>query len=93
MLEAAAGGLAVVAGQGGGVAEVVQDGVTGVLVPACDPEAFAAAIAGLLDDPERRRALGDRAARFALTERSLARAAASLASAIEAAQGIREARA
>jgi glycosyltransferase involved in cell wall biosynthesis len=93
MLEAAAGGLPVVAGHDGGVAEVVQDGVSGLLAPARDPEAFAAATARLLDDPERRRAMGDRAARFVATERSLARAAAILASAIEAARGIREARA
>jgi glycosyltransferase involved in cell wall biosynthesis len=93
MLEAAAGGLPVVAGRDGGVAEVVQDGMSGVLTPARDPEAFAAATARLLDDPERRRAMGDRAARFVATERSLARAAAILASAIEAARGIREARA
>jgi glycosyltransferase involved in cell wall biosynthesis len=93
MLEAAAGGLPVVAGREGGVAEVVQDGVTGVLAPARDPEALAAATAALLDDPERRRAMGERAARFVATERSLARAAASLLSAIEAARGIREARA
>jgi glycosyltransferase involved in cell wall biosynthesis len=93
MLEAEAGGLPVVAGREGGVAEVVQDGVTGVLTPARDPEAFAAATARLLDDPERRRAMGDRAARFVAGERSLAHAAGTLASAIEAARGIREARA
>jgi glycosyltransferase involved in cell wall biosynthesis len=93
MLEAQAAGLPVVAGRAAGVVEVVQDGVSGLLAPAQDPEALAAATARLLDDPEGRRALGDRAARFVATERSLARAAATLASAIEAARGIREARA
>jgi glycosyltransferase involved in cell wall biosynthesis len=92
MLEAAASGVPVVAGRDGGVAEVVRDGVTGILTPARDLEAFAAATASLLDDPERRGAMGGRAARFVARERSLASAAAALASAIEAARRIREAR-
>jgi glycosyltransferase involved in cell wall biosynthesis len=92
MLEAAASGVPVVAGRDGGVAEVVRDGVTGMLTPAGDPDAFAAATASLLDDPERRGAMGDRAARFVARERSLVSAAATLASAIEAARAIREAR-
>jgi glycosyltransferase involved in cell wall biosynthesis len=92
MLEAAASGVPVVAGRDGGVAEVVRDGVTGILTPTRDLDAFAAATASLLDDPERRGAMGGRAARFVARERSLASAAAALASAIEAARGIREAR-
>jgi glycosyltransferase involved in cell wall biosynthesis len=92
MLEAAASGVPVVAGREGGVAAVVRDGVTGILTPARDLDAFAAATASLLDDPERRGAMGGRAARFVARERSLASAAAALASAIEAARGIREAR-
>ena len=92
MLEAAASGVPVVAGRDGGVAEVVLDGVTGILTPARDVDAFASATASLLDDPERRGAVGRRAARFVARERSLASAAAALASAIEAARNIREAR-
>ncbi len=57
-LEAGASGRAVVGADSGGVAEAVVDGETGLLVPPADPEAGAAAILGLLDDPERARRLG-----------------------------------
>ena len=93
MLEAEASGLPVVAGRGGGVEEVVRDGATGILTTARDADAFAEATARLLDDPQERRAMGDRAARFVVDERSLSSAASMLASAIEAACIIREARA
>lgn len=43
----------------GGVGEVIRDGETGLLVPAGDGAAFAAAIASLVEDPERRRSLGN----------------------------------
>jgi glycosyltransferase involved in cell wall biosynthesis len=65
MLEAQACGLAVVAGRRAGSGAIVVDGTTGVLVPPADPDAFAAAIADLLDVPARRRALGLHAARIA----------------------------
>jgi glycosyltransferase involved in cell wall biosynthesis len=61
-LEAAASGCAVVAADHGGIPEVLSDGETGVLVPPRDPHALAVAIAGLLDDPRRRAALGAAAA-------------------------------
>jgi glycosyltransferase involved in cell wall biosynthesis len=48
----------VVATRVGGLASVVQDGVTGVLVAPRDPPALAAAIQGLLDDPVRAAAMG-----------------------------------
>jgi glycosyltransferase involved in cell wall biosynthesis len=54
-------GCAVVATDVGGNREAVQDGVTGLLVPAGDAEALAAALAGLLADRERRLELARRA--------------------------------
>lgn len=62
-LEAAACGVPQVAGASGGAAEAVADGETGLVVARpSDPGAVAAALASLLDDADRRRALG-RAAR------------------------------
>jgi alpha-maltose-1-phosphate synthase len=50
-LEAMACATPVVASAVGGIPEVVADGVTGLLVPASDPAALAAAVNRLLDDP------------------------------------------
>ena len=58
LIEAQADGVPVVATGVGGVPEVVQDGVTGHLVPARDPAALAAALVELLTHPERRTAMG-----------------------------------
>ncbi len=62
-LEAAAAGVAQVAGASGGAGEAVEDGVTGVLVRRpTEAGEVARAVGGLLDDPTRRAAMG-RAAR------------------------------
>ena len=62
-LEAAAAGVAQVAGASGGAGEAVEDGVTGVLVRRpTEAGDVARAIAGLLDDPVALAAMG-RAAR------------------------------
>ncbi len=64
-LEAMATGTAVVASAVGGIPEVVEDGVTGLLVPYSEgrPEAFEAGLAArvneLLADPTRARAMGE----------------------------------
>lgn len=62
--EAMACGVPVVSSSGGALAEVVGD--AGVLVPPGDTNALAAAMASLLDDPERRRGLADRGRRRVL---------------------------
>jgi glycosyltransferase involved in cell wall biosynthesis len=79
-LEAQAAGLPVVAGRTGGVPAVVADGVTGLLTPVRDSEAFATAVRRLLDDPAERERLGAAAAARVASrhdERSAARALAS----------------
>jgi glycosyltransferase involved in cell wall biosynthesis len=48
----------VVASDAGGLPEVVEHGVTGVIVPRGDTEALAQAIGALLADPDRRRQMG-----------------------------------
>lgn len=59
LLEAMAFGLSVASTSVDGVPEVVEDGVTGVLVPPADPGALAAAVTRLLADPEAARAMGE----------------------------------
>jgi glycosyltransferase involved in cell wall biosynthesis len=82
LLEAQAAGLPVVAGAAGGadggVAGIVRDGETGLLAPAGDEAGFAAAVATLLDDPARRRAMGDAARANAVAGHDIAQAAAIL---------------
>jgi glycosyltransferase involved in cell wall biosynthesis len=58
ILEAFARGRPVVASNVGGIPELVDDGVTGRLVPAEDPEALAKALAELLADPSLSTAMG-----------------------------------
>ncbi|MBX7119750.1 MAG: glycosyltransferase family 4 protein [Gemmatimonadaceae bacterium] len=58
VLEAMRAGLPVVATAVGGVPDVVQDGVTGWLVPSEDPPALAAALGALVADPGAGRTRG-----------------------------------
>ena len=51
LVEALAVGTPVVATAVGGVPEIVEDGVNGLLVPAEDPEALAAALRRVLEEP------------------------------------------
>jgi glycosyltransferase involved in cell wall biosynthesis len=59
VIEAMAAARPVVATRVGGVGDLVEDGVTGVLAPPGDAEAIAGAIAALLADADRRQALGE----------------------------------
>ncbi len=63
LIEAMAAGRAVVATRVGGVPDVVQHGVTGLLVPPRDAHALAEATLSLLQDPGTRRRLGEAARR------------------------------
>lgn len=58
LAEAMAVGTPVVAAESGGSAEIVEEGVTGRLVPAGDVDAFAAAVVELLRDPALRHRMG-----------------------------------
>jgi glycosyltransferase involved in cell wall biosynthesis len=87
LLEAGAAELAVVASRTGAVAELVEDGVNGRLVPPDDPAALGAALAALIRDPPTRLSLG-RAGRRRVLEQfamdpGLDRLAARLAGALD----------
>ncbi len=61
LLEAMAHARAIVATAVGGVPDVLDDGSEALLVPPGDPRSLAEAIASLVEDAERRRALGEAA--------------------------------
>ena len=63
VIEAMAGGTPVVASNVGGIPEIVQHGVSGLLVTPGDALALRHAIADLIADPPRRLAMGDAARR------------------------------
>lgn len=71
VLEAMATGLPVVATRVGGADEVVEDGVTGLLVPPGSPDALARAIAEIVRDPARGSSMGAAARRRVETEFAL----------------------
>ena len=62
-LEAMAAGKPMVASAVGGLAELVQDGVTGFLVPAGDPDALASRLERLVSDSALRCKMGEEGAR------------------------------
>lgn len=59
ILEAMASGLPVIATAVGGNSELVQEGQTGHLVPAADPDALARRIVSLAQSPETAQAMGN----------------------------------
>src|SRR5215813_12145367 len=75
LLEAQAAGVPVVAGATGGVPTVVAGDRTGLLTVPGDAGDFAAAIRVLLDDPARRRKMGDTAKELIAQEHDIGTAA------------------
>jgi colanic acid/amylovoran biosynthesis glycosyltransferase len=73
LMEAAACGVPVVATAVGGVPELVEHGVTGLLTPAGDARALAAAVERLLRDPRLAAGMGAEARRQAERRLSIAR--------------------
>jgi len=71
-LEAMAQGRVLVASDVGGHRELIRDGETGVLFKAGDPDALAAAVVGLLREPQRWPAMKDAGRRFVENERNWA---------------------
>jgi mannosyltransferase len=71
LIEAMAAGAALVATRAGAAETVVVDGETGVLVPTGDAAALAAALEPLMRDPERARAMGEKARARVLAEFSI----------------------
>jgi phosphatidylinositol alpha 1,6-mannosyltransferase len=85
--EAAASGLPVVAPAAGGPLDLVEDGVTGFLVPPGDQAALAGAVSRLVGSPELRAAQGA-AARLAVLGRTWPRRCAELITHYDAAIGM-----
>lgn len=73
IIEAMMAGLPVIATRVGGVSELVEDGVTGFLVPPRDPVALAKAIQKLFDDEELRLKMSQAGRKKALREFTLDR--------------------
>lgn len=89
VLEALASGRPVVVTGNPGVDDYVEHGVTGLLVPPDDPEAFAGALRALLLDPARCREMGRAAADRARREFTSAAMSARLAPILDRAVGSR----
>jgi glycosyltransferase involved in cell wall biosynthesis len=85
LLEAQAAGLPLVVGDRAGVRQIVGEGDTALLVPPGDATAFAAALASLLDAPERRAAMADAAVERVRREHDLPVAVRQIDAAVSAA--------
>ena len=78
LTEAGAAGLPVVATKVDGISEVVEDGVTGILVPSRQPEPLAEAIINLLRSEQKRQQMGERAYQRVFSMFSIQRATAAV---------------
>ncbi|MCL4489683.1 MAG: glycosyltransferase family 4 protein [Chloroflexi bacterium] len=87
VLEAMASGLAVVATRTGAIPELVDDGMTGLLVPPGDPGSLSRAVLSLLEDGGRRNCMGQRARRVALADYSVGEIAGRMVDLYERASG------
>ncbi len=85
LMEAQAAGLPVVAGDSGGVPDIVRTGETGLVVREGDAEAFAEAVSRLLDDAALRRDFGTAAASHIRARHDLASARKELTGILDAA--------
>lgn len=83
LLEAAACGKPVLAGDSGGTADAVRHGETGFLVDPYNPVAVAARLTRLLADPAAARAMGERGRDWVRAEWTWQRSAAVLAELLE----------
>jgi colanic acid/amylovoran biosynthesis glycosyltransferase len=68
VIEAMAAGTPVIGSRHAGIGEAVEDEHTGFLIPEQDPEALAAALRRLSDEPELRQRLGENARRAAVEQ-------------------------
>ena len=86
LIEAMWSGLPIVTTATAGMKDVVSDGRTGLLVPPADPGALAAALDRLITDGQLRRRLGTEAHAVASHEYTWDNAAATFATAYQAAR-------
>jgi glycosyltransferase involved in cell wall biosynthesis len=75
IIEGMAAGLPVIATNGGGVPEIIVDGITGILIPMKDPRALADAMASLLADADLRIRMGAAGRRHILRHFTIRRTA------------------
>lgn len=64
LMEAMGRGLAVIGSDIGGIRDLIQNEVSGLLVKPQNPEALASAIIEILADPEKKKSLGENAMKF-----------------------------
>jgi glycosyltransferase involved in cell wall biosynthesis len=86
-IEAFAAGRPAVATATGGIGDWLQDGVSGLMVPAGDAAALAAALEQLLADPERQRQMGEAGRKLVAERFSIERHLAALLEAYGSARG------